>query len=185
MFQLQWEAEVVEYVDYLYSKLTVHGNASADAKKAPKTVDRSVPVLGPRFVPPAFLHYMRRDATPTIKPEYAYIPALTAVHPVFYPTELVDCPRCSSSDIRWDGWNGTGARDVFGVRRNERALGYQLRCNNCKSNAEESGKYCFATTNSKFWHKWEHWKIPSTFSLSIKTLLGLIEHSIREYSVFS
>lgn len=128
----------------------------------PKTIERGIPILRPRFTPPAFLHYMRRDVTPAIIPEYAYISAFTAIHPVFYPAELVSCPQCGSSEILWDGWNATGARNVYGVRMNERALGYQLRCKDCKTNKAPGGSYCFATTSCVFWEKWEHWKIPST-----------------------
>jgi hypothetical protein len=65
--------------------------------------------------------------------------------------------------VLWDGWTATGARDVHGVRREERALGYQLRCKPCRtkygkggSNEKEKGS-CFATTNKFFWEKWEHY----------------------------
>ncbi|KAF8173443.1 hypothetical protein BJ912DRAFT_1079230 [Pholiota molesta] len=158
-FQLKFEAEVVEYVNYLHSKLAVHGNSSVDTKKIPKLLESGVPFLGPQFAPPTFLHYMRRDATPAITPECAYIRAITVIHPVYYSTELVECPQCASTDIRWDGWNGTGARTVHGIARNERAIGYQMRCKTCKDN-KKADKYCFATTNHVFWKNWEHWKIP-------------------------
>lgn len=158
--QLQWEAEVIEYVDYLHSKLTVHKNTSPKTKDIPRTLDKSVPLLGPRFGPPTFLHHMRRDVTPLIEPKCAYISALTVVHPVFYPTTFTACPQCNSSEFRWDGWNGTGAQNVHGVRMNERAIGYQLRCKDCKASKATAG-YCFVTTNHVFWEKWEHWKIPS------------------------
>ncbi|KAF8176924.1 hypothetical protein BJ912DRAFT_930520 [Pholiota molesta] len=168
-FQLDWEAHIVEYVDYLHSRLAVHGNSSTSAKKIPRILHKSIPLLGPRFSPPTFLHYMRRDITPAIHPEYAYMKPLTVVHPVFFPI-LAQCPQCeSSSEIRWDGWNGTGGRSVHGVRFNERTIGYQLRCKNCKTAAENATRtssdspdigYCFATTNYEFWEKWEHWRIP-------------------------
>ncbi|KAJ7138761.1 hypothetical protein C8R43DRAFT_893207, partial [Mycena crocata] len=64
-------------------------------------------------------------------------------------------------------------RKVHGIRIEERALGYQLRCNDCEkkygkggtdigaSNADGEKLGCsFATTNSVFWDRWEHWKIP-------------------------
>jgi hypothetical protein len=118
MFQLRWAAEVVEYVDYLNSKLTVHGNASASSKDIPQVINKAVPLLGPHFAPPTFLHTMRRNPTPFIDPEQMYIQALTIIHPVFYPTALTNCPRCASSQTPWDGWNATGSRTVYGLRIN-------------------------------------------------------------------
>ncbi|KAF8973795.1 hypothetical protein BDZ97DRAFT_1912253 [Flammula alnicola] len=119
--QLEWEAEVVEYVDYLHSKLAVHGNASTSAKEIPRIIDKSIPLLGPR----------------------------------------------TSFGIRWDGWNSTGARNVYGIRMNERAIGYQLRCKDCKAN-DSPGGYCFVATNHVFWDKWEHWKIPRNIPYFLK-----------------
>jgi hypothetical protein len=165
MFQLEWEAEVVEYVDYLGSKLSVHGNASTIAKNAAKVINKAIPLLGPRFVPPTFFHDMRRDPVPFMNPEQLYIAALTVVHPIYYPT-LKTCPKCASSQILWDSWNATGSRTVYGVRVNERAIGYQLRCKDCKSNTTgKPGGYCLVSTNHVFWEKWEHWKIPSQCSI--------------------
>ncbi|KAF8173269.1 hypothetical protein BJ912DRAFT_1065323 [Pholiota molesta] len=166
LFQLEWEAEVIEYVDYLYSRLSVHGNAKA--KDVARTIDKAIPLLGPRFIPPSLFHQMRRDPTPAIDPQQMYIAALTIVHPVFYPTTFTNCPQCASAAILWDGWNATGARDVYGVRKNERAIGYQLRCKDCKSNKVPGEKYCFATTNHVFWDKWEHWKIPRSIPYFLK-----------------
>ncbi|KAF9078570.1 hypothetical protein BDP27DRAFT_1459815 [Rhodocollybia butyracea] len=61
--------------------------------------------------------------------------------------------------------------------REERALGFQLRCPDCASGAgsksenkakEESGeileeetvRVCTSTTNAIFWEKWQHYEIP-------------------------
>lgn len=165
LFQLKWESEVVQYVDYIHSKLYVHGNSGTLAKDAIRTLDKGVPLLGPKFSPPSFLHSMRRKATPDIRPQDAYISAITVVHPVFYPTTFTGCPKCQSPNIGWDSWNGTGARDVYGIRTNERAIGYQLRCKECKEKKAPGG-YCFATTNYMLWEKWEHWRVPSEFHCS-------------------
>lgn len=161
--QLEWEAAVVEYVDRIYSKVSVHGNSGPLAKEAVRSLDKNIPLMGPCFLPPTLLHRTRREATPDIRPEQAYLKAITTIHPMFYPAELTQCPKCQSSNIRWDGWNGTGARTVYGIHVNERALGYQMRCNaDCKTNKNsEPGGYCFATTNHAFWEKWEHWRVPS------------------------
>lgn len=160
VFQLEWESEVIQYVEYIHKKLSVHGNAGALAKEAILTLEKSIPLLGPKFSPPSFLHSMRRKATPTVLPEQAYIRAITVIHPVYYPTTFTACPKCNSSNILWDGWNGTGARSVYGIRMNERAIGYQLRCRNCKENNSTEG-HCFVTTNHIFWEKWPPWKVPS------------------------
>lgn len=155
---------MVQYVDYIYrKKLSTHGNASALAKRAILTLDKSIPLLGPKFAPPSFFHSMRRKATPIVVPELAYIRAITTVHPVFYPTTFTCCPICNSPDILWDSWNATGAQSVYGIRANERAIGYQLRCKKCKEINSPEG-HCFATTNYLLWGKWESWRVPSTSS---------------------
>ena len=163
--QLEWEAEVVEYIEYVHGETSVHGNAGGN--KIPPSLKKDIPLLGPRFLPPSYYHIMKREATPKIIPDIAYIKPLTVIHPVYTGLGLSQCPQCESTDIRWDGWTTTGARDVHGVHREERALGYQLRCKPCKerygkggTHENENKLFCFATTNKAFWAKWEHWRIP-------------------------
>lgn len=188
MFQLRWESEAVEYTNYLWAKVSVHGNASASAKEVLKTINKSVPFTGSRFVPPSFIHYARRDTMPAIKPEHIYLAELTIIHPVFYPHDLVNCPHCGSQEIQWDSWNATGARDVHGLLKNERVLGYQLRCKICKDKNDPVSKggpgYCFATTNPAFWSKWDHWSIPSTFIALLKHSTNSLIIHYRRYTVF-
>ncbi|KAF9475046.1 hypothetical protein BDN70DRAFT_814699 [Pholiota conissans] len=160
-FQLEWESAIVEYTTYLYKKVAVHGNASASNKAIPRVISKDIPLLGPKFSPPSFLHVLWRDAAPIITPETAYMSPLTVVHPVFYPTEFTECPGCGSKNFRWDGWTSTGARSVHGIRADERAIGFQLRCKDCEE-TKAPGGHCFATTNTVFWDKWNHWRIPST-----------------------
>ena len=161
--QLDWEANVVEYVNYLYQQTKAHGN-SKDTQ--PKPLSKDVPLLGPQFIPPSYLHIQRWHAAPVIEPESAYLKPLNVVHPFFYP-RLARCPRCRSSSVLWDGWTATGSRDVHGVSEEEMALGFQLRCKDCDRDSEASGtpkghsRFCIATTNPVFWAKWEHWEIPS------------------------
>jgi hypothetical protein len=63
--------------------------------------------------------------------------------------------------------------NVHGIRVEEKVLGYQLRCSLCKKKYGKGGTHvgakdpeggilgsCFATTNAKFWNRWEHWEIP-------------------------
>ncbi|KAF7969565.1 hypothetical protein HWV62_26925 [Athelia sp. TMB] len=160
--QLEWVAHIVEYVKYLKSATSVHGLAK---DKTPRTLKATVPIMGPRFIPPTYLQRQQRNTTPVIEPETTYLKPLTVIHPIFFPS-LAKCPQCDGDDIRWDEWTTTGPRDVHGVRREEMAIGVQLRCNGmCAQrfkgkDAPEQGVYCFATTNVLFWEKREHWEIP-------------------------
>lgn len=119
--QLEWESNVVEYVDFLHSITRIHGNTTNQTTA--RVVHKSVPIFGPRFIPPTFLHCKKRQEVPVIEPETTYLRALVVIHPFYFP-ELKICPQCGSDNVKWDLWNGTGARDVHGVCQEERALGY-------------------------------------------------------------
>lgn len=165
--QLEWESNVVEYVNYLNGHTKVHGNATRDTQ--PKPLLKDIPILGPRFVPPSYLHVLRRNSAPVIKPESAYLKPLHIIHPFFYP-RLAHCPQCNSNSILWEGWTTTGSRDVHGVEQEERALGLQLRCKACEEAGSAKGhRFCVATTNPVFWAKWEHWEIPSLSATPLQT----------------
>ncbi|KAG1769928.1 hypothetical protein EV702DRAFT_1049495 [Suillus placidus] len=165
--QYEWEAEIVEYINYISDKTRTRSTKAL----ARLCLDSKVPILSPCFLPPSYLHaWKRNQSEPAINPETLYLKALCAIHPFYYP-ELVKCPRCNGTDnIQWDGWTGTGPRDVHGLMVDEAAIGTQLRCENCKNDAtrkehEHSVKtnlkgYCFATTNPDFWGSWPHWSIP-------------------------
>lgn len=153
--QLEWTANVLEYVSYV----------NDETRKKTPTLKKEAPLLGPRFVPPSYLHLQHRSPAPDISPSTAYLKAVHIVHPLYYPW-LSKCPQCNSDDIAWQGWTTTGPRDVHGVSREETAIGVQLKCNQCVTrfggrDAAEKGTYCFATTNAKFWEKMEHWELPS------------------------
>ena len=177
--QYEWEAEIIEYVNYISDKTRVR---SAKALTQPH-LDSKIPLLGPHFVPPCYLHALRRNQLePAVNPETLYLKPLRVIHP-FYYSELARCPRCNRTDsIRWDGWTGTGPRDVHSMFVDEGAIGTQLRCENCKMDPkskkggqqQSSGEHdeeedsrtqlkghCFATTNQEFWRNWAHWSIPS------------------------
>jgi hypothetical protein len=163
--QLEWESNVVEYVMYLNGHTKVHGNATKNTQ--PKPLSKEIPILGPRFVPPSYLHIMRRSGAPEIEPESAYLKPLNIIHPFFY-LRLARCPHCKSNGILWEGWTTTGPRDVHGVEQDERALGIQLRCKACEAVGGAKGdQFCVATTNPVFWAKWEHWEIPSSSAISL------------------
>jgi hypothetical protein len=159
--QLEWAANVVQYVTYIYKATTVR--AGTQKWTAPLTLRKEVPLLGPRFLPPTYIHLQKRSSTPDIEPATTYLKPLHIVHP-FYYADLAKCPQCLSENTSWQGWTSTGHRDVYGVRRGETALGYQLECKDCKSHIHshntENKSHCFATTNMTFWVGKEHWEIP-------------------------
>jgi hypothetical protein len=163
--QLEWEANIVEYVGFVYKLTKSHGNSKKDA--LPPSLPKDIPLLGPRFLPPSYLHAQRRQPTPIIQPETAYLKPLNIVHP-FYHDDISACPQCATTDTRWDGWTTTGHREIHGIYEEEMALGYQLVCKACESRfshakgsaRDDEGSFCFATTNPMFWKRWEHWAIP-------------------------
>jgi hypothetical protein len=163
--QLEWEANIVEYVAFVY-KHTKHQRNTKKDGPAP-SLPKDIPFLGPRFLPPSYLHSQKRYPTPVSQPQTAYLKPLNIIHP-FYYDHLNKCPQCNSLDVHWDGWTTSGHRDLHGLCEEETALGYQLICKQCKdkySGAKEDasgnhGGFCFATTNPLFWKNWEHWAIP-------------------------
>jgi hypothetical protein len=160
--QLEWEAHVVEYVSHVWRLAKVHGNSKKDSVPS---LHSGIPLLGPRFLPPSYLHVQRRQENAVIEPKTAYLRPLNIVHPLYYPS-MGKCPSCDSSDILWDSWNTAGHRYLHGVHEEETALGYQLVCKNCKAvhrngtHDSEGGGYSFSTTNQVFWNKMEHWQMP-------------------------
>ncbi|KAJ7606467.1 hypothetical protein DFH06DRAFT_1348008 [Mycena polygramma] len=166
--QLDWEANVVEYVTYVHTESRHHGNSKA---LSPKLLPKGIPIFGPKFMPPTFLEAKKRSPT-TIQPAVQYICPLNVVHP-FYYDGIGKCPQCDSTEITWDGWTGAGSREVHGLRLEEKAIGFQLRCKPCEKKYGKGGSdvgaknakgerlgYSFATTNTKFWDAWKHWEIP-------------------------
>ncbi|KAJ7166768.1 hypothetical protein C8R46DRAFT_1351047 [Mycena filopes] len=163
--QLEWEANVVAYVNAVHKLTTVNGNNKSAT--GPPALPKGIPLLGPKFLPPGFVDVQKRNGT-----NINDIRPLNIVHPFYYPN-LEICPQCSSADVKWKGWTGAGSRDVHGIRMEEKALGYQLRCDPCSKKYGQGGtdfgarnpngeklESSFATTNAIFWERWEHWKIP-------------------------
>ncbi|TFY73725.1 hypothetical protein EWM64_g10287 [Hericium alpestre] len=172
--QFEWAVHVVEYVSYLYSATRPapiprkKGQPVPDPppKPKPRSLRPGIPIFGPRFVPPSYLHLEKRSNTPTIEPEMAYLKALNIIHPFYYP-QLAICPRCRGKNVGWEGWTSAGPREVYSVRRGELALGCQIRCKDCQTikeglSKEEADKFthCTATTNALFWEKWQYWEVP-------------------------
>ncbi|KAG0692104.1 hypothetical protein DFH29DRAFT_883083, partial [Suillus ampliporus] len=170
-FQLRWEAKVVEYVQFVWEKTRTRSK-----KNEPNRLALNVPLLGPRFLPPTYLHVHKCLGEGGVEPVIQYLKPLNIIHP-FYFGCLAQCPQCGSADDTvWEGWTSTGARELHGLYCEELALGTQLRCNICKGSAKDKAangtnrsevnegdvkqSYCFATMSATFWKSWEHWKIP-------------------------
>ncbi|THH31610.1 hypothetical protein EUX98_g2599 [Antrodiella citrinella] len=159
--QLNWVSHVVQYVDFTYDQVKIHASAKSVARTTPRVLNPAIPLYGPRFTPPEFYERFRREATPDIKPELAYLRPVTIVHPLYYP-QIGRCP-CGNKKPLWEGWTTTGHRDVHGIWQEETALGFRIRCKLC--HGESQGKtnkegYCIATTNPLYWEKWNLWEIP-------------------------
>ena len=119
---------MVEYVNLIWNTTRCRSSKAT----VMKTLGYDVPILGPRFVPPTYLHLRLRPGSVNMKPDTQYIKPINIVHPLYYP-ELARCPQCQScNDITWEGWTTTGARELHGVSHKETALGLQLRCDACK-----------------------------------------------------
>ena len=165
--QLEWEAHILEYVGFLYRLTKYRRNSGQVGVVPPPSLPKEIPLLGPRFLPPSYLHLQKRQPTPIIQPQTAYLKPLNVVHPFYHP-ELDKCPQCDSTDVLWDGWTTSGHRELHGVQVEETVIGYQLICKPCQGRFTrtkgtaicEKGLFCFATTNPNFWKKWEHWRIP-------------------------
>ncbi|KAF8423455.1 hypothetical protein L210DRAFT_3422835, partial [Boletus edulis BED1] len=175
--QLKWEAEVVEYVTSLWNATRCRSQKATKTK----TLGFDVPILGPRFVPPTYLHSRLRPGPTNIQPDVQYLKPINIIHPLYYP-ELAKCPQCSScDDVSWEGWTTTGSRELHGVSHEETALGLQLRCNTASSEPNlqlnnkgegdtKDGGYCFALTSHVFWKGWNHWEIPGRSMISLSSV---------------
>ena len=162
--------------------------AKSVEKTTPKSLPVEVPVYGPRFEPPTYLHLKKRNSAFHVKPDTSYVRPLTIIHPYYFP-DLAKCHQCGSMNVKWEGWNAYGYRDVHGISYEETALGSQLSCKDCKQRGieekgskgkgvqekgkgvQEKGKagasekdekihHCFAMTNAVVWEKRQLWEIP-------------------------
>ncbi|KIJ91335.1 hypothetical protein K443DRAFT_126266 [Laccaria amethystina LaAM-08-1] len=126
--QLGWEAEVVKYVSVIHKLTTVHGNKKG---AAPPSLKKDIPILGPHFLPPGYIHAQKRDM-PQITPNISCIRAITVVHLFYFPTINACCPLCSSGDTLLEGWTTKGPCDVHGLHWDEHAIGVQIICKQCQ-----------------------------------------------------
>lgn len=77
--QYEWEAEIVEYIS---DKARIR---SSKALTRP-CLNLKIPILGPHFVPPLYLHALRRNQSePAVNPETLYLKPLRVIHPFYHP----------------------------------------------------------------------------------------------------
>ncbi|TCD65447.1 hypothetical protein EIP91_002660 [Steccherinum ochraceum] len=163
--QLTLVANIVVYVDILVAETSIHGNSKTTATR--RALPYTFPILGPRFVPPDYLHVIKHSPQPQIEVETAYLQTVTIVHPWYFETTLDSCRACGTDNTSWDGgWTTSGPRDVYGLERDEVAMGYQRRCETCKQ--KQGGNFCHATTNPTFWEGWSYWEIPQEIPFFLK-----------------
>ncbi|KAG2135867.1 uncharacterized protein EDB93DRAFT_1092063 [Suillus bovinus] len=55
-FQLQWESKIVEYVQLLWEKTRTQSK-----RGEPSKLGVNIPLLGPQFMPPSYLHIQKRS----------------------------------------------------------------------------------------------------------------------------
>ena len=96
--QLEWEAQVVEYVSFVWDKTRPCKKGDVAAK-----LSSDVPLLGPRFILCMYLHIQKRLESYDVSPEVQYLKPVNIIHPFYYP-ELACCPQCqSSTDVTREG----------------------------------------------------------------------------------
>ncbi|KAJ7872646.1 hypothetical protein B0H14DRAFT_2291039, partial [Mycena olivaceomarginata] len=80
------------------------------------------------------------------------------------------------------GSQKTGSREVHGLKREETALEYQLRHENCTPDEGNSGtkNRSFAATNPVFWKHWQHWEVPQLFDVIIEFRLSSTSGGLAE-----
>ncbi|TFY51214.1 hypothetical protein EVG20_g11108 [Dentipellis fragilis] len=180
-FDADWKAKVESHKSKWTTRRKTQSQVAPQLEWAAHVValKPNVPIYGPHFVPPSYLHGAKCNTTPEIHVKTAYLKPLTIVHPFYFP-ELRCCPKCSCTDKRvsWNGWTTTGHREVHGICAEETALGFQLKCEACQVNNQKnrsknkktsklpegdddegSGSH-YALTNPEFWAKRHHWEIP-------------------------
>jgi hypothetical protein len=81
--QLKWEAAVVQYVNFVWEKTQLSCSTEPDAM-TPQLSD-SIPLLGPCFMPPAYLHASKRPGAMHTDPGPMYLRPLNIIHPFYYP----------------------------------------------------------------------------------------------------
>ena len=85
--QLNWEAEVVEYVGFLWQKTHPHGKKT----HGPLSISLDIPFLGLWFVLPTYLHAQKRPGLSTITPDMQYIKPIN-IHSLLFTSQTLPAP---------------------------------------------------------------------------------------------
>lgn len=166
-FQLEWMVSVCQYVEHI-SQYATEG-------KAPTTPPHTVPILGPKFLPPSIDSPFLASDTKPVAPEVYYRKALTVIHPLYHPS-LRQCPVCkkegvTSTKLTAEGWATGGPRHVHGIADEEYAIGYVLSCARCQGIRNEQNQANtipakdrrpakFTLSNAEFWAGKSFWERP-------------------------
>lgn len=164
--QALWTRHVIFYVSFM-SKI---------AKKKPLLLS-SLPIFGPKFIPPAMPTLEFQSHKPPNDVRAFYLKPLVILHPFYtlLPPNIKACPTCreqgSASDISWCEWNPKGPRHVHGISKEEFVMGYQFECKTCAAKAQDLKnkrnlaaaaeiQVKWSTTKPEFWSGIPHWQIP-------------------------
>ncbi|KAI0656723.1 hypothetical protein C8Q70DRAFT_920675 [Cubamyces menziesii] len=95
--QLEWEAHICEYVNFLSKQMH-----SLESGTLSTPLSTSIPILGPCFVLPTYLHLQKRAVSPEVVPETTYLKPIHVVHPFYYPQLNHGCPQCGLDQVSWN-----------------------------------------------------------------------------------
>ncbi|KAG9018757.1 hypothetical protein FRB90_009911 [Tulasnella sp. 427] len=147
----------------------------------------SLPLFGPRFLPPppAILH--RNPVSSDVSPEEFYLKPVTIIHELFWPW-LKRCPTCEREGRREfkmerQGFTPEGPRTVHGLYEDEYVIGSRVRCKVCEGEKPDRVQWSF--TAQEFWNGKSYWEIPpisrDLFNLIIELRLSVPADKLREH----
>src|SRR5258705_10217954 len=87
LVQFKFIAHIAQYVKYITQLLGTLKRPGHDS------LPDSVPLLGPRFLPPTPHLLSKHRKIPLMLPDAYYVCPITIIHPVFYPFSI-HCPTC-------------------------------------------------------------------------------------------
>ncbi|KAK4704888.1 hypothetical protein P7C70_g1321, partial [Phenoliferia sp. Uapishka_3] len=153
-FQLTWEAHVALYINELETRLLTD-------KPSNPPLPLLFPLMGPSFqAPHHMLHHHTSTSTssPKIRLSDLKTAPISFISEVFNP-ELKACvfEGCSGGKVINRGVNDQGARDVYGVFRDERSFApKRFECTKCKRT--------FALGTAAMTSKVKLWEVPNNLN---------------------
>jgi hypothetical protein len=166
----------VAYVNFLSDNI---GSSSKSKGSSTNLLPLNIPIYGPRFIPTPPLQFSFRSNAASIRPDHFHLKPITIMHPLYQllPSSVVACPGCrdrsTKPNLKMKGWASDGPRLVHGLKEEEFALGYKLRCDTCqalnqqksadkqaKEKDDDSSPASFHTTSPHYYQGVEHWQVP-------------------------